>query len=135
MSQRLVTEIDPEENIFFPDGKKDFYVTFVPGNVAPAFDGYYADSYTSVIRTAPETRNYDAEKSFVYYNGAKAKFSVSATQQVAFTNVICKYVMPIATYTYTMNAKTLDANKLIRWKKEVPLKLKATRTVHAGYSD
>lgn len=41
--------------------------------------------------------------------------------------------MPIATYTYTMNAKTLDANKLIRWKKSVPLKIKGTRTVHPGY--
>ena len=61
------TELDPEENIFFPDGKTDFYVTFVPGSVAPAFDGYYADSYTSVITTTPETRNYDEDKSFVYF--------------------------------------------------------------------
>jgi len=127
------TEIDPEENIFFPAGKTDFYVTFVPGTVAPAFDGYYADSYTSVITTTPETRNYDADKSFVYYNGAKAKFSVSATQQVAFTNGNMQYVMPIATYTSAMNAKTLSANTLIRWKNSVPLKLKANRTVHAGY--
>lgn len=44
-----------------------------------------------------------------------------------------QYVMPIATYTYNMNAKTLDANKLIRWKQLVPLKLKGTRTVHPGY--
>ena len=127
------TEVDPEENIFFPAGKTDFYVTFVPGTVAPAFDGYYADSYTSVITTTPETRNYDADKSFVYYNGQKAKFSVSATQQVAFTNGNMQYVMPIATYTSAMNAKTLSANTLIRWKNSVPLKLKANRTVHAGY--
>mgnify|MGYP000878407436 FL=1 len=125
------TEIDPETNIFFP--KNDFYVTFVPGTVAPAFDGYYADSYTSVVTATPETRNYDASKSFVYYKGAKAKFSVSDNQQVAITNGNMQYVMPIATYTYTMNAKTLDANKLIRWKKSVPLKIKGTRTVHPGY--
>lgn len=127
------TEIDPETNIFFPNGKTDFYVTFVPGSVAPAFDGYYADSYTSVVTATPETRNYDASKSFVYYKGAKAKFSVSDNQQVAITNGNMQYVMPIATYTYTMNAKTLDANKLIRWKKSVPLKIKGTRTVHPGY--
>lgn len=127
------TEIDPETNIFFPNGKTDFYVTFVPGTVAPAFDGYYADSYTSVVTATPETRNYDASKSFVYYKGAKAKFSVSDNQQVAITNGNMQYVMPIATYTYNMNAKTLDANKLIRWKQLVPLKLKGTRTVHPGY--
>ena len=127
------TEVDPEENIFFPAGKTDFYVTFVPGSVAPSFDGYYADSYTSVVTATPETRNYDADKSFVYYKDAKAKFSVSDNQQVAITNGNMQYVMPIATYTYTMNAKTLDANKLIRWKQLVPLKLKGTRTVHPGY--
>ena len=127
------TEIDPEENIFFPAGKTDFYVTFVPGSVAPSFDGYYADSYTSVVTSTPQTRNYDADKSFVYYGSAKAKFSVSDNQQVAITNGNMQYVMPIATYTYTMNAKTLDANKLIRWKQLVPLKLKGTRTVHPGY--
>lgn len=127
------TEVDPEENIFFPAGKTDFYVTFVPGSVAPAFDGYYAGSYSSVVTAEPQTRNYDASKSFVYYGNAKAKFSVSATQQVAITNGNMQYVMPIATYTYTMNAKTLDANKLIRWKQLVPLKLKGTRTVHPGY--
>lgn len=127
------TEIDPETNIFFPNGKTDFYVTFVPGTVAPAFDGYYADSYTSVVTATPETRNYDASKSFVYYKGTKAKFSVSDNQRVAITNGNMQYVMPIATYTYTMNAKTLDANKLIRWKKSVPLKIKGTRTVHPGY--
>lgn len=127
------TEIDPETNIFFPNGKTDFYVTFVPGTVVPAFDGYYADSYTSVVTATPETRNYDASKSFVYYKGAKAKFSVSDNQQIAITNGNMQYVMPIATYTYTMNAKTLDANKLIRWKKSVPLKIKGTRTVHPGY--
>ena len=127
------TEIDPEENIFFPAGKTDFYVTFVPGSVAPSFDGYYADSYTSVVTSTPQTRNYDADKSFVYYKDAKAKFSVSDNQQVAITNGNMQYVMPIATYTYNMNAKTLDANKLIRWKQLVPLKLKGTRTVHPGY--
>ena len=126
------TEVDPEENIFF-NGKTDFYVTFVPGSVAPAFDGYYADSYKSVITTTPETRNYDADESFVKYKGNKAAFSVSATQKVAFTNGNMQYVMPIATYTSAMSARTLTANKLIRWKKEVPLKLKATRTVHAGH--
>ena len=127
------TEIDPEENIFFPAGETDFYVTFVPGSVTPSFDGYYADSYTSVVTATPETRNYDADKSFVYYKDAKAKFSVSDNQQVAITNGNMQYVMPIATYTYNMNAKTLDANKLIRWKQLVPLKLKGTRTVHPGY--
>lgn len=125
------TEIDPETNIFFP--KNDFYVTFVPGSVAPSFDGYYADSYTSVVTSTPETRNYDADKSFVYYKGAKAKFSVSATQQVAITNGNMQYVMPIATYTYNMNAKTLEANTLVRWKNSVPLKIKGTHTVHPGY--
>ena len=125
------TEVDAETNIFFPTN--DFYVTFVPGSVAPVFDGYYADSYTSVVTTIPQTRNYDADKSFVKYNGTKARFSVSATQQVAFTNGNMQYVIPIATYTYTMKAKTLTANTLIRWKKEVPLKLKATRTEHPGY--
>ena len=127
------TEVDPEENIFFPDGKTDFYVTFVPGTVAPAFDGYYADSYTSVVSTTPETRNYDADKSFVYYNGQKAKFSVSDNQRVAITNGNMQYVMPIATYTSAMNAKTLSANTLIRWKNSVPLKLKGTLTIHKGY--
>ena len=127
------TEVDPEENIFFPAGKTDFYVTFVPGSVAPSFDGYYSESYTSVVTATPEERNYDADKSFVYYGNAKAKFSVSDNQQVAITNGNMQYVMPIATYTYTMNAKTLDANKLIRWKQLVPLKLKGTRTVHPGY--
>lgn len=127
------TEADPEENIFFPAGKTDFYVTFVPGSVAPAFDGYYAGSYTSVVTATPETRNYDADESFVKYKGNKAAFSVSATQKVAITNGNMQYVMPIATYTSAMSARTLTANTLIRWKKEVPLKLKATRTVHAGY--
>lgn len=126
------TEIDPETNIFF-NGKTDFYVTFVPGSVAPSFDGYYAGSYSSVVTAAPETRNYDASKSFVYYKGHKAKFSVSGTQQVAITNGNMQYVMPIATYTYNMNAKTLEANKLVRWKNSVPLKIKGTRTVQRGY--
>ena len=127
------TEIDPEENIFFPAGETDFYVTFVPGSVAPSFDGYYADSYTSVVTAKPQTRNYDASKSFVYYGNAKAKFSVSATQQVAITNGNMQYVMPIATYTYNMNPKTLEANTLVRWKNSVPLKIKGTHTVHPGY--
>lgn len=127
------TEIDPEENIFFPAGKTDFYVTFVPGSVAPSFDGYYSESYTSVVTATIETRNYDADKSFVYYKGSKAKFSVSGTQQVAITNGNMQYVMPIATYTYDMRAKNLEANAFVRWKKSVPLKIKGTRTVHPGY--
>ena len=128
------TEVDPEENIFF-NGKTDFYVTFVPGSVAPAFDGYYAGSHsnTEAITSTPETRNYDEDKSFVYYEGHKAKFSVSDNQRVAITNGNMQYVMPIATYTSEMNAKTLSANTLIRWKNSVPLKLKATLTVHKGY--
>ena len=127
------TEIDPETNIFLPDGTTDFYVTFVPGTVAPAFDGYYSGSYTSVVTAPIETRNYDASKSFVYYKGAKAMFSVSDNQKVAFTNGNMQYVMPIATYTSAMKARTLTANTLIRWKKEVPLKVTATPIVHTGY--
>ena len=127
------TEIDPEENIFFPAGKTDFYVTFVPGSVAPSFDGYYSESYTSVVTARPEERNYDADKSFVYYKGSKAKFSVSDNQQVAITNGNMQYVMPIATYTYDMRAKNLEANAFVRWKKSVPLKIKGTHTVHPGY--
>lgn len=126
------TEVDAETNIFF-NGKTDFYVTFVPGSVAPSFDGYYSESYTSVVTAAPEERNYDADKSFVYYGNAKAKFSVSGTQQVAITNGNMQYVMPIATYTNEMKAKTLEANTLVRWKNSIPLKLKGTRTVHPGY--
>ena len=127
------TEIDPEENIFFPAGKTNFYVTFVPGSVAPSFDGYYAGSYSSVVTARPETRNYDADESFVKYKGNKAAFSVSDNQQVAITNGNMQYVMPIATYTYDMRAKTLEANTLVRWKNSVPLKLKGTRIVHPGY--
>lgn len=127
------TEIDPETNIFFPAGKTDFYVTFVPGSVAPSFDGYYAGSYSSVVTARPETRNYDADESFVKYKGNKAAFSVSDNQQVAITNGNMQYVMPIATYTYDMRAKTLEANTLVRWKNSVPLKLKGTHTVHPGY--
>jgi len=126
------TEVDPETNIFF-NGKTNFYVTFVPGSVAPSFDGYYADSYTSVVTSRPETRNYDADESFVKYKGNKAAFSVSDNQQVAITNGNMQYVMPIATYTYDMRAKTLEANTLVRWKNSVPLKIKGTRTVHPGY--
>ena len=125
------TEVDPETNIFFPTN--DFYVTFVPGTVAPAFDGYYSGSYSSVVSAAIETRNYDASKSFVYYKGAKAKFSVSDNQQVAITNGNMQYVMPIATYTFEMKPRMLTANTLIRWKKEVPLKVTATSKVHPGY--
>ena len=127
------TEIDPETNIFFPAGKTNFYVTFVPGSVAPSFDGYYAGSYSSVVTARPETRNYDADESFVKYKGNKAAFSVSDNQQVAITNGNMQYVMPIATYTYDMRAKTLEANTLVRWKNSVPLKLKGTHTVHPGY--
>lgn len=129
------TEIDPEENIFFPAGKIDFYVTFVPGSVAPAFDGYYAGSHsnTEAITSRPEARNYAADKSFVYLNGHKAAFSVSATQKVAITNGNMQYVMPIATYTSSMSEKTLTPNTLVRWKKSVPLKLKGTLTIHKGY--
>ena len=128
------TEVDPEENIFF-NGKTDFYVTFVPGSVAPAFDGYYAGSHsnTGAITSKPDTRNYAADKSFVYLNGHKAAFSVSATQKVAITNGNMQYVMPIATYTSAMNTKTLSANTLIRWKNSVPLKLKGSLTIHKGY--
>ena len=125
------TEIDPETNIFFPTN--DFYVTFVPGTVAPSFDGYYSGSYSSVVTAPIETRNYDASKSFVYYKGAKAKFSVSDNQQVAITNGNMQYVMPIATYTFEMKPRMLTANTLIRWKKEVPLKVTATHTIHVGY--
>ena len=129
------TEVDPDENIFFPEGKTDFYVTFVPGSVAPAFDGYYAGSHsnTGAITSKPDTRNYAADKSFVYFNGQKAKFSVSDNQRVAITNGNMQYVMPIATYTSAMNAKTLSANTLIRWKNSVPLKLKGALTIHKGY--
>ena len=123
---------DPEENIFF-NGKTDFYVTFVPGNVAPSFDGYYAGSYTSVVTAAPKESNYDASKSFVYYKGHKAKFSVGNGKYVAITNGNVQYVMPIATYTYDMKAKTLEANTLIRWKQSTPLKLTARATVQPGY--
>jgi len=123
---------DPEENIFF-NGKTDFYVTFVPGNVAPSFDGYYAGSYTSVVTEKPDTRNYDASKSFVYYKGHKAKFSVGNGKYVAITNGNVQYVMPIATYTYNLNTRNLKANSLIRWKKDVALKVTARRTVQQGY--
>ena len=125
---------DPEENIFFNDGKTDFYVTFVPGNVTPSFDGYYAGSYTSVVTEKPQTRNYDASKSFVYDNkGSKAKFSVGNGKYVAITNGNVQYVMPIATYTYNLNTRNLKANSLIRWKKDVALKVTAKRTVQPGY--
>ena len=127
------TVADPDENIFFKDGKTDFYVTFVPGNVAPSFDGYYAGSYTSVVTEAPKESNYDASKSFVYYKGHKAKFSVGNGKYVAITNGNVQYVMPIATYTYDLNTRNLKANSLIRWKKDVALKVTARRTVQQGY--
>ena len=123
---------DPEENIFF-NGKTDFYVTFVPGNVAPSFDGYYAGSYTSVVTAEPKESNYDASKSFVYYKGHKAKFSVGNGKYVAITNGNVQYVMPIATYTYDLKTRNLKANSLIRWKKDVALKVTARRTVQQGY--
>lgn len=126
------TVADPDENIFF-NGKTDFYVTFVPGNVAPSFDGYYAGSYTSVVTAAPKESNYDASKSFVYYKGHKAKFSVGNGKYVAITNGNVQYVMPIATYTYDLNTRNLKANSLIRWKKDVALKVTASRTVQQGY--
>ena len=126
------TVADPEENIFF-NGKTDFYVTFVPGNVAPSFDGYYAGSYTSVVTDKPKESNYDASKSFVYYKGHKAKFSVGNGKYVAITNGNVQYVMPIATYTYDLNTRNLKANSLIRWKKDVALKVTARRTVQPGY--
>lgn len=128
---------DPEENIFFNDGKTDFYVTFVPGNVAPSFDGYYADSYKSALTEEPQTRNYEESKSFVYYRDggakAKAKFSVGNGKYVAITNGNMQYVMPIVTYTYDLGERNLKANSLIRWKNSVALKLSGVKTVHPGY--
>ena len=124
---------DPEDNIFFNDGKTDFYVTFVPGNVAPSFDGYYADSYKSALTEEPQTRNYDERESFVYYGGAKAKFSVGNGKYVAITNGNMQYVMPIVTYTYDLGARNLKANSLIRWKNSVALKLSGVKTVQPGY--
>lgn len=127
------TVADPEENIFFNDGKTDFYVTFVPGNVAPSFDGYYADSYKSALTEKPQTRNYEESKSFVYYRGAKAKFSVGNGKYVAITNGNMQYVMPIVTYTYNLAARNLKANSLIRWKNSVALKLSGEKNVQPGY--
>jgi hypothetical protein len=127
------TVADPEENIFFNDGKTDFYVTFVPGNVAPSFDGYYADSYKSALTEKPQTRNYEESKSFVYYRGAKAKFSVGNGKYVAITNGNMQYVMPIVTYTYDLGARNLKANSLIRWKNSVALKLSGEKNVQPGY--
>ena len=127
------TVADPKENIFFNDGKTDFYVTFVPGNVAPSFDGYYADSYKSALTEKPQTRNYEESKSFVYYRGAKAKFSVGNGKYVAITNGNMQYVMPIVTYTYNLAARNLKANSLIRWKNSVALKLSGEKNVQPGY--
>ena len=126
-------ELDPETNIFLPAGKTDFYITLVPGRVTPSFDGYYADSYSSVITATPESRDYAEEKSFVYFNNAKAAFSVSDNKKVAITNGNMQYVMPVKTYTTNMKPNTLEANKLIRWRGTTPLKITGKATVHPGY--
>ncbi|MBF1433611.1 MAG: hypothetical protein HXN49_00370, partial [Prevotella nanceiensis] len=126
-------ELDPETNIFLPAGKTDFYITLVPGRVTPSFDGYYADSYSSVITATPESRDYAEEKSFVYFNNAKAAFSVSGNKKVAITNGNMQYVMPVKTYTADMKPNTLEANKLIRWRGTTPLKITGKATVHRGY--
>ena len=126
-------ELDPETNIFLPTGKTDFYITLVPGRVTPSFDGYYADSYSSVITAIPETHDYAEEKSFVYFNNAKAAFSVSDNKKVAITNGNMQYVMPVKTYTADMKPNTLEANKLIRWRGTTPLKITGKATVHRGY--
>ena len=126
-------ELDPETNIFLPAGKTDFYITLVPGRVTPSFDGYYADSYSSVITATPESRDYAEEKSFVYFNNAKAAFSVSDNKKVAITNGNMQYVMPVKTYTTDMKPNTLEANKLIRWRGTTPLKITGKATVHPGY--
>ena len=126
-------DLDPETNIFLPTGKTDFYITLVPGRVTPSFDGYYADSYSSVITATPETHDYAEEKSFVYFNNAKAAFSVSDNKKVAITNGNMQYVMPVKTYTADMKPNTLEANKLIRWRGTTPLKITGKATVHRGY--
>ena len=126
-------ELDPETNIFLPTGKTDFYITLVPGRVTPSFDGYYADSYSSVITATPETHDYAEEKSFVYFDNAKAAFSVSDNKKVAITNGNMQYVMPVKTYTADMKPNTLEANKLIRWRGTTPLKITGKATVHRGY--
>lgn len=126
-------ELDPETNIFLPAGKTDFYITLVPGRVTPSFDGYYADSYSSVITATPESRDYAEEKSFVYFNNAKAAFSVSDNKKVAITNGNMQYVMPVKTYTANMKPNTLEANKLIRWRGTTPLNITGKATVHPGY--
>ena len=126
-------DLDPETNIFLPTGKTDFYITLVPGRVTPSFDGYYADSYSSVITAIPETHDYAEEKSFVYFNNAKAAFSVSDNKKVAITNGNMQYVMPVKTYTADMKPNTLEANKLIRWRGTTPLKITGKATVHRGY--
>ena len=126
-------DLDPETNIFLPTGKTDFYITLVPGRVTPSFDGYYADSYSSVITAIPETHDYAEEKSFVYFDNAKAAFSVSDNKKVAITNGNMQYVMPVKTYTADMKPNTLEANKLIRWRGTTPLKITGKATVHRGY--
>ena len=126
-------DLDPETNIFLPTGKTDFYITLVPGRVTPSFDGYYADSYSSVITAIPETHDYAEEKSFVYFKNAKAAFSVSDNKKVAITNGNMQYVMPVKTYTADMKPNTLEANKLIRWRGTTPLKITGKATVHRGY--
>ena len=126
-------EVDPDANIFFPNGATDFYIVFVPGAVAPAFDAYYAGSYSSVITTVPQARNYAEENSFVYYKGSKAVFSVSDHQRVAITNGNMQYVMPVSTYTSKMKSNTLEPNAFIRKTFLEPIKLKGKLTTHAGY--
>ena len=126
-------EVDPDANIFFPNGATDFYIVFVPGAVAPAFDAYYAGSYSSVITTVPQERNYAEENSFVYYKGSKAVFSVSDHQKVAITNGNMQYVMPVSTYTSKMKSNTLEPNAFIRKTFLEPIKLKGKLTTHAGY--
>lgn len=126
-------DLDPETNIFLPTGKTDFYITLVPGRVTPSFDGYYADSYSNVITAIPETHDYAEEKSFVYFDNAKAAFSVSDNKKVAITNGNMQYIMPVKTYTADMKPNTLEANKLIRWRGTTPLKITGKATVHRGY--
>ena len=126
-------DVDPDTNIFFPKGTTDLYIVFVPGAVAPAFDAYYAGSYSSVITTVPQAHNYAEENSFVYYKGSKAVFSVSDHQKVAITNGNMQYVMPVSTYTSKMKSNTLEPNAFIRKTFLEPIKLKGKLTTHAGY--
>ena len=126
-------EADPEENVFFNNGTTNFYAVFVPGSIAPIFDAYYEGSYSDVVTTVPETRSYPEAQSFVYYDGHKAAFSVSSTQKVAITNGNMQYVMPMTTYSVNMRPNSLQANSLIRWKKDEALKITGKYTIHPGY--